>query len=174
MDDTIHYLNTDLDLSSTEDLKALAAAFEEQGLSHQQVAKAVGIGRSTVSNSLRLLELEDDMLAAVSSGRITEGHARSLLAESDPGRRRQLFQEVLEGKVTVREAEEKARPARRKKKARKRSAEAGLLERGLAEALGMKVQITERGKAGKVVIHYKNLEEFDELHRRITGNSPEL
>src|SRR5262249_8379021 len=91
-----------------EDLGALASprAFkrlaDEQGFSHQAIAEASGLGRSTVSNALRLLELDTDSLAALERGDITEGHARALLAEADLATRRQLLARMINEKMSVR------------------------------------------------------------------------
>jgi len=162
------------DLGAVEKARAFRRLSDEQHLSHQDIATAVGVARSTVTNTLRLLELDEDILAALSAGKIREGHARTLLSEADPSARRNLFRDMLAGSVTVREAEAKVRPAGRKKSRGRRSSEAAVLEKKLSESLGMPVAIQENGNRGKVVIRYRNLEEFDELHRRITGRNPEL
>ena len=81
---------------------------DEQSLSHKQIADLCGVGRSTVSNSLRILDLDEPILEALATRQISEGHARTLLSIEDSEERDQLFQEMLEGEVSVRVAEEKA------------------------------------------------------------------
>ncbi len=167
-----------------QDLNAIerARAFREltkQGMSHKQVADATGVGRSTVSNSLRLLELDDTMQEAVFSGKITEGHARAILAEADPERRQKVYKDILEGNLTVRQAEEGVSakapvPAPPSGKRRTKSNEAKVLEKNMRESLGTKVDIRERGSRGKIVISYRNLEEFDLVYRTITGETPDV
>lgn len=163
------------DLDPVERARAFSRLIEEQGLSHQQVAEVAGLARSTVSNALRLLELSDDMLAAVEGGQITEGHARTLLSQSDPEKRQELFQELLGGDLSVRSAEDKSRDlsgdATRKGT---KSSEARQLERRLSDHLALKTVIKEQGQRGKVVIHYRNLEEFDRLYQKLSGEAPDV
>jgi hypothetical protein len=83
-----------------------------------------------------------------------------------------LLEELSSGQVTVREAE--ARSRSQKKGTRARSAEGRVLERKLHESLGMKVQILERGQAGKITIRYRTLDDFDRLYRLLTGEAPEV
>lgn len=165
------------DLDPVERARAFQRLHQEQSLSHKQIADVAGLARSTVTNALRLLELDDSMLGAVEAGKITEGHARTLLAEADPERRNQLFQELVTGKMSVREAEDVVSngPSRAKSgKGGKRSPEAEKLEQDLNDHLGLKVTIKESGQRGKVIIHYRSLEDFDRLYKVITGGRPEM
>lgn len=165
------------DLGPIERARAFRRLAEERSMSHAQLAEISGLSRSTVSNSLRLLELESEIQEALRNEQITEGHARSLLGEKDPATRVQLFREMLEGDLSVRDVEEKVARARdggAAKGSSKKSAEARQLERKLSQALGLKVVIRERGSKGRVEVAYSNLEEFDHIYKAITGRTPDL
>jgi len=166
------------DLGAIERARAFKRLGDEQGFSHQAIAEASGLGRSTVSNALRLLELDPASLAALERGEITEGHARALLAESDLASRRQLLARMIDEKMSVRTTEQEVKLAitpKPGKHKRKGSADARALERRLNEATGLKVRIEERGAGGRVVLTYATLAEFDRLFTRLVGtHSDEL
>jgi ParB family chromosome partitioning protein len=164
------------DLGAIERARAFKRLGDEQGFSHQAIAEASGLGRSTVSNALRLLELDPASLAALERGEITEGHARALLAETDLASRRQLLERMIDEKMSVRTTEQEVKLAitpKPGKHKRKGSADARALERRLNEATGLKVRIEERGAGGRVVLTYATLAEFDRLFTRLVGTHPD-
>ena len=164
------------DLGAIERARAFKRLGDEQGFSHQAIAEASGLGRSTVSNALRLLELDPASLAALERGEITEGHARALLAETDLASRRQLLARMIDEKMSVRTTEQEVKLAitpKPGKHKRKGSADARALERRLNEATGLKVRIEERGAGGRVVLTYATLAEFDRLFTRLVGTHPD-
>lgn len=164
------------DLGAIERARAFKRLGDEQGLSHQAIADASGLGRSTVSNALRLLELDAESLDALERGAITEGHARALLAEADLAARRQLLSRMIEEKMSVRTTELEVKlvgSTKPGKERRKSSADARSLEKRLAEATGLKVRIEERGTGGRVVISYPTLADFDRLFTRLVGTGPD-
>ena len=166
------------DLGAIERARAFKRLGDEQSFSHQAIAETSGLDRSTVSNALRLLELDPASLAALERGEITEGHARALLAESDLASRRQLLARMIDEKMSVRTTEQEVKLAitpKPGKHKRKGSADARALERRLNEATGLKVRIEERGAGGRVVLTYATLAEFDRLFTRLVGtHSDEL
>ena len=93
------------DLNAFEEAIAYKALVDEFNLTQEEVGKRVGKSRSNVANTLRLLDLPEVMLQALREGKITKSHARTLLAESDEERREDLFEQMLNGGVSVREAE---------------------------------------------------------------------
>jgi ParB family chromosome partitioning protein len=164
------------DLGAIERARAFKRLGDEQGFSHQAIAEASGLGRSTVSNALRLLELDPESLAALERGEITEGHARALLAETDLKSRRQLLARMINEKMSVRTTEQEVKLAttpKQGKQKRKGSADARALERRLNEATGLKVRIEEHGAGGRVVITYSTLADFDRLFTRLVGTHPD-
>ncbi len=160
------------DLNPVERARGFRRLVDEHQLSHERVAELAGLGRSTVSNALRVLELNDHQLAALASGAISEGHARALLAEPDPNLRDVLFKSILEQRWNVRATESAAaqRPASQKSV----SADSVRLARSLREALGTKVSIVERGSRGRIIIDYRDLAEFERLYERMTGQPPDI
>jgi len=163
------------DLGAVERARAFKRLTDEHGLSHQEIADAAGLARPTVSNALRLLELDEASIAALERGEISEGHARALLAEPDVESRKRLLERMNQERLSVRSIEEEIKIKDRKgssKLRRRGTPDARMLERQLAEALGLKVRIEERGAGGRVVIHYSTLADFDRAFERIVGKPP--
>lgn len=160
------------DLNPLERARAFRRLVDERHLSHERVAELAGMGRSTVSNSLRLLELNPEHTAALASGAISEGHARALLAEPDPNRRDELFRAIRDQRWNVRAAESATTTAKRGGRP-PGSADAERLAGRLREALGTKVSIQERGKKGRIIVEYQSLQEFERLFERLTGQPAE-
>jgi ParB family chromosome partitioning protein len=158
------------DLNAVEEAQAFRALANQFSLKQEDVAKRVGKSRSYIANTMRLLELEDDILRALVEGKITRSHARTLLAEGDAGRRRGLFEDMLKGGVTVREAEARAGGAGSAKK-RAKDPNLAAMEAAWREALGTKVQIQVSASGrGKVAIHFYSKEELKELQKRLSGS----
>ncbi|MGS0498419.1 chromosome partitioning protein ParB [Pseudoalteromonas sp. S1727] len=164
------------DLNAMEEAVALHRLLTEFELTHQQVADAVGKSRTTVTNLLRLNNLNDDVKILLEHGDIEMGHARCLLAlegeaQSDAARL------AVAKALTVRETEKLVRsilePAP-KKETVKKDPDVIQLELKLAENLGAKVEINynKKGK-GNLVISYTNLEELDGILSRINAESLE-
>jgi len=155
------------DLNPVETAQSYLKMIEDFGFSQADLTKILGKSKSAVSNTLRLLDLPDDMQRALAEGKITEGHARALLAVENEAARRRAFAEMIEQKLSVREAEALARktkeapaPARAEKPADIRA-----LENSLQEQLGTKVEIRTnvQQNKGRVSIHFYSLEDFDRI-----------
>lgn len=160
------------DLNPLERARAFRRLVDDHQLSHERVADLAGMARSTVSNSLRLLELGEAHRNAISAGTISEGHARALLSEPDPKRREELFKAIVEQRWNVRATESVAVRPSSKKSAR--SPDAARLASSLREKLGTKVTIVERGQRGRIVIDYSSLKEFERLYERLAGEPPSI
>ncbi|MFZ2681869.1 MAG: ParB/RepB/Spo0J family partition protein [Patescibacteria group bacterium] len=158
------------DLNAVEEARAYQALINEFNLRQEDIAARVGKARSTITNSLRLLDLEKDILEALADGRISRSHARTLLAEPVPSRRRDIFAQMLTGEMTVRQAEAKAGGKNRKLIASK-DPNITALEAELREALGTKVSIEMQGGTGKVVVHFYSREDLKELMTKFTGRA---
>jgi len=144
------------DLNPVDRARAFKQLVDEFGLKHTEVGKRVGKSREYVSNTLRILTLSEDILNALAERKISEGHTRPLLMLVDrPDEQRVLFQEILDKRVTVREAERIARRIA-VDRARKQdlSPELLSLERELTERLGTRVTIEQKEKGGKVHIDF--------------------
>jgi ParB family transcriptional regulator, chromosome partitioning protein len=148
------------DLSPVEEARGYQALLS-MGLTQEEVAKRVGKARSTVANALRLLQLPEEVLRALEAGEITAGHARALLM-LEPEDRLWGLKEILEKGLSVRQAE-----ALRERLGReKRSKEPSPLSLELSRHLGLPVKVLGR-RRGRVVIHYRSLEELEALLERL-------
>ncbi|MFH1712285.1 MAG: ParB/RepB/Spo0J family partition protein [Patescibacteria group bacterium] len=152
-------------LNPVEEAKAYQSLADLFSLKQDEVAKRVGKSRSYVTNTMRLLDLDEKMLDAIIERKISRSHARTLLAEEDLNRRQELFGQMLEGKMTVRQAEAKTSS---KKKSKEKDPNIAALEDQMREALGTKVQLQMKGGSGKVTIHFYSKEELKELMNKFT------
>ncbi len=146
------------DLNPVDRAKAFQRLVEDFNFKHIEVAKKVGKSREYVSNSLRLLLLPEDILNALSAGKITEGHTRPILMLCDkPEEQTTLFKEIMFKKLTVREAESIARRIAYDKVRKKDlvvDPEIIEIEDKLTENLGTRVQIDRREVGGKITIDF--------------------
>ena len=156
------------DLNPLEEATALQRLLGEFGLTHQQVAEAVGKSRTTVTNLLRLLELNDDVKQGLEQGRLEMGHARALLGLKGPLQSRAADLVAAQG-LSVRETEKLVRRFQQEQDAPppakpKRDADPNVrrLQDDLTDRLGARVQIQQGTKGnGKLVIAYNSLDELD-------------
>ncbi|HKA15351.1 MAG TPA: ParB/RepB/Spo0J family partition protein [Myxococcota bacterium] len=151
----------------------LAVAFRalaDTGATQEEIGQRVGMDRSSIANHLRLLELPRELQADVEAGRVTIGHAKALLSVASPERRRALRDRIVGEQLSVRAAEEIARPTPRTPAVaeRVRGPQDPHLQ-GVADALRQRLQTRVRVKGsaerGRVEIEYFGAEDFD----RITG-----
>ncbi len=146
------------DLAPLEAAEAYRQLSEDFHLSHEEVAARVGKNRVTVTNTLRLLKLPPDVQQAITDQKITEGHARALLALPTPEGQRAALQIILKNDLTVRETEELVRKLTGEKPTRKPKQpplpEIVELEERLRRRLGTRVSLTRRGRGGPMVIYY--------------------
>lgn len=158
------------DLNAMEEAIALERLLTEFELTHQQVADAVGKSRTTVTNLLRLNNLNEDVKRLLEHGDIEMGHARCLLALEGEDQSATARIVVAKG-LTVRETEKLVRsilepaPA---KQVKEKDPDVAQLEMQLGQNLGAKVEISynQKGK-GKLVISYTSLDELDGIIERI-------
>jgi len=158
-------------LNPMEEAVALNRLIDEFGLTHEQTADAVGRSRASVTNMLRLLNLEAGVKALLSDGKIEMGHARALLGLSG-GAQFKAAKDVADKGLSVRETErlvkKLANPSSAKSVPQTKDPDTQRLENELSEKLGAKVQF-QMGKAGKgkVVIEYNSLDELDGILNHI-------
>ncbi len=157
------------DLNPLEEAGALERLLTEFGLTHQQVAEAIGRSRTMVTNLLRLLELNDDVKQYLQDKRLEMGHARTLLGLRGPQQSEVAGQVVARG-LSVRETEKLVRrlqAADREQPAAKApeptpDPDIRRLQEDLGERLGARVQIKHGSRGtGKLVIAYNSLDELD-------------
>jgi ParB family chromosome partitioning protein len=162
------------DLGPMEEAHAFRSLMDEFAMSQDAVANRVGRARSTVANTLRLLELDQTVQAAVADGSISEGHARALggLAPEQQGR---LIRTVIEAGLSVRQTEELVRRMREPRatslaEPNKRSdPELERVEEDLRRSLGTKVTLARSRRGGRIIIEYYSDEELGQLYDRLIG-----
>jgi len=158
------------DLGPLEEAAAFKRLSDEFGLTQDAVAARVGRSRPAVANSLRLLTLSEEIQASLARGEITAGHARALLGIDDGEERRRAWRRIVEGNLTVRDAESLAKAGGRGrvvKHQRRRPPEVAAVEERLRAALGTKVDVVGGRRGGRVVIHYYSDEELDAIVERL-------
>ncbi len=162
------------DLNPVDKARSFEKLVSEFGLKHAEVAEKMGKSREYVSNSLRLLLLPEQILSAVNSGRITEGHTRPLLMLKDrPEDQMSLFKEITTRRLTVREAEKIARSVAVDKIRKKKSdfdPEIKDIENKLSDRLGTKVSIEKKQVGGKVTIEYFSQDDLEKIVEAVRRN----
>lgn len=161
------------DLNAMEEAHAYRQLADEFSLTQDEIAARVGRARSTVANTLRLLDLEPSVQQALADGDISEGHARALAGATAAGQR-QLVDSVVSRGLSVRQTEElvrrlRERPVHLTDAVVDADANMDRLEEDLRHALGTKVVLARSRKGGRIVIEYYSDEEFSRLFDRLTG-----
>jgi len=159
------------DLNPLEAAKGYHQLLEEFDLSHEDVATQVGKSRTTVTNTLRLLNLAPSLQQALREGKISEGHARALLALEKPQAQNAALQTVLKDGLNVRQTEELVRRlggVRRKSSSpRRKSPDLSDIEEILRQTLGTRVTLTSSSRGGRIIIHFYSDEELSALVDRL-------
>jgi len=157
------------DLNPIEEAKSYQRLSDEFDLTQEEAAAKLGKSRSAVANKLRLLTLPIEIQKALMEGKITEGHAKAILAISNPEKQRALFDLILKSGLTVRQTESKTREisVHTHKRTVNIDPETKALEDKLSEKLSTKVKISKSGNGGKIVVEYYSQEELDNILGRI-------
>jgi len=146
------------------------------GITQEDVAKRIGLDRSSVSNMMRLLDLPQEIQDLVRAGALAMGHARALLALDDELDRLQLAERVVREDLSVRTVEEIARggrpPAPRRRKSPRKTPQIAALEGELRSILGTKVSIRDRRGKGRIEIEYYSPEEFERVLGLLRASEP--
>lgn len=162
------------DLNAVDRARAFQRLLTEFGFKHAQIAEKVGKSREYVSNTLRILMLQEEILQALSDGKISDGHTRPLLMLIDrPAEQMTLFKEIMFKKLTVREAEAIARKIahdRVRKKERAFDPELVAIEEKFKESLGTRVHIERKDTGGKLTIDFFSAEDLRDILERVTAN----
>ena len=160
------------DLNPVEEAEGIRALMEQCGYTQEKAAERLGKSRPAVANSLRLLNLEKEILAEVRSGKLSAGHARVLAGIHDPEDRKVLFRRALNEHLSVRQLEMLAadlaagvRVQPRKQAPKSLSLELRDMQERLRTAVGVqRVTIQGGDKRGKVILSYRSAEELDLIY----------
>jgi ParB family chromosome partitioning protein len=130
----------------------------------------VGKSRPHIANTLRLLSLPQDVQDHLAEGRLSAGHARALATAADPSA---LAREVIERGLNVRETEALAKaPAAGDRPAplpKRKDIDTLALEKRLSDALGLTIEVNDRGGKGQLVVRYATLEQLEDVCRKLGG-----
>jgi ParB family chromosome partitioning protein len=163
----------DLDpIESAEGFRRLA---DEFGMSHEEIARTVGRARSTVANTLRLLDLATVVQAAIADGRLSEGHGRALGGLPSEHQER-VLDSVIGQDLSVRQTEELVRRLREPRPespggqaTRRLDPDLERVEEDLRRSLGTKVSLARSRRGGRIVIEYYSDDDLGRLYERLTG-----
>ncbi len=158
-------------LNSVETARAYAKLQDEFGLTQREIATRIGKSRETIANALRLLNLPTEIQDAIAKNQINESQARLLMTIEDQFQQQQLFKELIEKNLSVRELKQrisgKIQASSSELQAINIDPEMLDLQEKLAELLGAKVRIEKGQKEGKIIISFYSPEEIQGIIRKI-------
>ena len=156
------------DLNAIEEAAGYRQLMDRFGHTQDKLGQALSKSRSHIANMLRLLNLPEDVQELVRDGKLSAGHARSLITSENAS---ELAQQIVAGGLSVREAEKLTSSPKtsKPKTAPTKDADTAELEANLAATLKMGVSIDHDGESGggRVTIRYKDLEQFDDLIQKL-------
>jgi ParB family chromosome partitioning protein len=157
------------DLNPIEEAAGYQALADQFKYAQEDIARVVGKSRSHIANTLRLLKLSAPIQTLVNEGKLSAGHARMLIGQPNA---EQLAQDIIARGLNVRQVEDLARenPQRIEKKSRpsqQKDANTIALEKRVSDILGLTVSVDHRGEGGTVHIKYRDLDQLDEIMKRL-------
>ena len=171
------------DLNPIEQAEAFRALLEELGLKQEELADRVGVSRSHIANTIRLLGLPFDVQQLLTDEKLSAGHARALLALGDQEAMTSLALRVVAEDLSVRQTEESVRrfveapaPTAASPRATPSTSDPGLteVEEILSEQLATRVSIQMGAKRGRVVIEFGSPDDLERIVSEIVGSGPGL
>lgn len=159
-----------VDLSPLEQAVSIEGLNQQFNIEYKEIATRLGKAQSTIINIVRLLKLPPEARDALSDKKITEGHARAILALKDPARQAELLNLILKNKWTVRQAEQfvvSVKKGSETKHARKATIVETPATKKLGKRLKTKVTVHRTARGGKLEIHYKNDDDLNALIEKL-------
>ena len=164
------------DLNPVEEAMAFRALIREYDLTQEELSERVGKSRSAIANTMRLLDLPDEILTMVASGELSAGHARTLLGVKDRDNMLILADRTIEFDYSVRQLEEEVKRINKPKKVEKEEDEElpvvdyfREMELRVMSHLGRKVKIDGKGRKKSITLFYEDNEDLDELLKLLCG-----
>jgi ParB family transcriptional regulator, chromosome partitioning protein len=157
------------DLNAMEEATAYQQLIDKFEYTQEKLAQEIGKSRSQITNTVRLLKLPDAVQAFVREGKLSVGHARTLIG--DPHAEAKA-RDIINKSLSVRQAERRSQKKKPKSASQASNADIRALESSLSEVLGLKVQIAHKGSTGgELRIAYRTLEQLDDVIQRLSrGN----
>jgi ParB family chromosome partitioning protein len=164
-----------VDLSPLEQALSVYKLQQQFNLALDDIAKKLGKAPSTISNLTRLLQLPESAREALRTGKISEGHARAILALKDNSdKQEELLHCILNNAWTVRQAEQfviSTKQGADSNKAKTSTASESMLTKGISSKLGAPVKVKHTAKGGQLIISFKSEDELEQLAAKILNNS---
>ena len=168
------------DLNPIEEAQAYRALIQSYNLTQEEVSLKVGKGRSTITNSLRLLDLSDDVITMLSAGELSAGHARALLSLKDKNKEKAVAAKIVAGGLSVRVTEDLVRKENKlTQKAEVEGEEVpeiglnidyyGELAKKAMELINRRVKINHKGVAKTVTVSFEDDEDLEILLKKLCG-----
>ncbi|GMG98078.1 ParB/RepB/Spo0J family partition protein [Tepidimicrobium xylanilyticum] len=159
------------DLNPMEEANAFKKLIEDYNLTHEEVAKSLGKSRSYITNSIRLLNLDKEIIELLEDGQITSGHGRALLSIKDSKERKKIAKQILEDKLNVRDTEKIVKGKRKKKSIKKKEEDLFVkeVEEKLMNRLGTKVTLDLKKDKGTIQIEFYGDEDLERILELIIG-----
>lgn len=155
------------DLNSIEEAMAYKSLIEEYNMTQEEISRQIGKSRPAIANSLRLLQLPEEIKGMIAAGKISQGHARALLAIEGEKKQLDIAEKIIDQQLNVRQIEKLAKEAKPKKAVDvvpdKYQLEINELEEKLKAALGTKVTIQHKQNKGRIEIEYYSNEELERI-----------
>ena len=161
------------DLNPVEEAQAYAALIDQYGLTQEEVAEQIGKSRSSVTNSLRLLDLPDAVLSMLAAGKLSSGHAKVLLGIKDGEKLKAAAEKVAEGELSVRETEKLVKQLLAAPKPEKELPPIDYtkaLETAIQEKIGRTVKIKQNGIKSSITIGFSDNNDLETVLRLLCGD----
>ena len=154
-------------LNPIEEAKAYRSLINELAYSHEELAKAMGKSRPYISNALRLLQLPQEIQTSIENGKLSQGHARALLAVEDTKKQLTIYHQVLTEKWSVRTLEKRLQELPKKQKSKK-DIHIKDNEKELEKSLGLPVTLRyHKNHSGTIQIHFSTEEDFNRIINKL-------
>ncbi len=151
------------DLNPIEKAMAIRELLDTYDLTQQKLADKLGISRSGLANSVRILNLSPKVIELVKEGKLTEGHCKALLAVDDPEKQYQAAIHMIESGDSVREAEKQVRIKKKKVSNDRYQPIYREIETSFRNFFGTKVKLDDKQRSGKIIIQYSSNDELDRI-----------
>jgi ParB family chromosome partitioning protein len=156
-------------LNPVEEARAFKTLLQSNNLNYEELTKLISKSRSHISNTIRLLELDEKILNLIEEEKISMGHARTLIGVPNAV---ELAYEIINKKLSVRDIEKStSRHKKKHKKTNKNYKDPNIadLEKELSEKIGLKttIEFNEEGSSGSITLYYSNLEQLDDIMQKL-------
>ena len=154
-------------LNSVEEARAYKTILNNNNTDYEKLSQSVGKSKSHISNTIRLLELDEEILQYIVSGKLTMGHARALIGVPNA---LEFAKEIINKKLSVRQTEKNTSSFKKtKNKKHPKDPNIADLEKELSEKIGLKTSIhfNKEGSSGSLTLYYSDLDQLDSIMQRL-------